>query len=145
MNNPEKLATQGTQDEVKQDKTSLAFWFMTVFPYLLTWLFLCLWCLTPLSARFQLYRSGQFYWCRKLEFLEKTTDPSQETEELYHIMAVQCTLRHVRVRTHNISGDTGNTELKNMSFSTITRLKLNINCFGENNRRMFNLFSLPID
>jgi hypothetical protein len=36
----------------------------------------------------QLYRGGQFYWCRKLEYLEKTTDPSQETDELYHIMAV---------------------------------------------------------
>ena len=30
-------------------------------------------------------RCGQFYWWRKLEYSEKTTDLSQATEELYHI------------------------------------------------------------
>jgi hypothetical protein len=53
-----------------------------------------LWCLTPLSAIFQLYRGSQFYCWGNPEYQKKTTDLPQITDKLY--VVVLSTPRHER-------------------------------------------------
>jgi hypothetical protein len=61
------------------------------------WLIDC-WCLTPLSAIFQLYYDDQFYIWKKPEYLERTTDHGQATGSRVHPF---CNLQS-RARTHAV-------------------------------------------
>ena len=51
------------------------------------------------QRHFQLYRGGQFYWWRKPEYPEKTTDLWQVTNTHGVHLAL------IEIRTHNVTGD----------------------------------------
>ena len=58
--------------------------------------------LTSLSTIFKLYRGCQFYWWRKTDYPEKTTDLPYVTYQFYHIMLYRL---HLAWAGFELSGD----------------------------------------
>ena len=62
------------------------------------WIGLGLWCLTPLSTIFQLYRGGQIL------LMEETTDLLQVADKLYHIMLYTSSWSRLKLITSVVIG-----------------------------------------
>ena len=63
-----------------------------------------LWCLTPLSTIFRIYRGGQFF-VEETGVRGESTDLSQVTDKLYRITFDRVHLAMNGIQTNNVSDD----------------------------------------
>jgi magnesium-transporting ATPase (P-type) len=75
------------------------------------------WCLTPLPTIFQLYRGGQFYWWRKLEYPEKTIEATRLCS--YSLM-LRAWLKRSEYQFHSFTFDPSNDQTDDIPNSNRT-------------------------
>jgi hypothetical protein len=106
-----------------------------------------LWCLTSLSIIFQLYHDCQFYWWRKPECPEKTTDILQVTDKLYHNILLQVTDKLYHIMLYRVHLAWTRLELTTLVVKGLSRISffLLMVAYWNYNKSYYNIAQVVVD